>query len=173
MHEGAVRTFLQGQADTALGEFERTAPVIRPMILPVQKLSKGNSGIRLAVAWILDNRLRKKVGRPIERLAVPRRRKQELTAGEEQVVRLAAGRFDVAEPRGFVWAQFNLQGVDDPPGDLVLNRENVGQLAVEIARRKWPPVPASISCAVVLLTRPPARRMLPSRTERTPSSRAT
>src|SRR5208283_1014628 len=47
------------------------------------------------------------------------------------VVRLAVGRFDVAEPRCFARAQFDLQGLNDLPGDLVLDYEDVVQLAIE------------------------------------------
>jgi hypothetical protein len=43
-------------------------------------------------------------------------------------VRVAAGRFDLTEPRGFAWAQFDLEGVDDPPRDFV---KDVAQVAIE------------------------------------------
>jgi hypothetical protein len=46
-------------------------------------------------------------------------------------VRLGVGRFDVAEPGGFARAQLDLEGVNDPAGDLVLDREDVAQLAIE------------------------------------------
>ena len=45
-------------------------------------------------------------------------------------MRLGVGRFDVAEPSGFARAQLD-QGVNDPAGDLVLDREDVAQLAIE------------------------------------------
>jgi hypothetical protein len=46
-------------------------------------------------------------------------------------VRLGVGGFDIAEPSGFARAQFDLEGVNDPAGDLVLDREDVAQLAIE------------------------------------------
>ena len=44
---------------------------------------------------------------------------------------LAVGRFDRIEHRCFARAQLDLQGVNDPPGDLVLDREDVAQFAIE------------------------------------------
>jgi hypothetical protein len=131
MHEGDLRALLQGQADILLGIFERPAPVVRPMVLPVQNMSHRDARVRLAVVRVLGDRLRKKVGRPIEHLAVPCRPHHQLTASQEKVVRLAAGRFDGAEHCGFDRAQFDLQGVYDSQGDLVLDRKDVAELAIE------------------------------------------
>jgi hypothetical protein len=35
------------------------------------------------------------------------------------------------KPRGFARAEFDLEGVDDPPRDFVLDREDVAQVAIE------------------------------------------
>ena len=79
---------------------------------------------------IMD-RFRKKVGRPLESLAVNGRPEQHLAPAQEKVVCFAVGRFAGIEPRGFAQAQFDLQSVNDPPRDLVLDGEKVAQFAIE------------------------------------------
>jgi hypothetical protein len=101
------------------------------MELPVQKLGKRQAGIGFAVARIFADRFLKEIGRPLERPAVPDRPPQRLAPSQEKIVRLAVGRFDVGEPRGFARAQLDLEGVNDPAGDLVLDREDVAKLAIE------------------------------------------
>ncbi len=58
MHEGNLRTFLQGQVDMTLALFERLVPVIGPMELPVQNLGHREAGIGLAIVRIFGDRLR-------------------------------------------------------------------------------------------------------------------
>src|SRR5271166_2199925 len=131
VHEGDLRTLLQGQVEMTLGLLERLAPVVRPMELPVQNLGKRQASIGFAVARIFADRFLKEIGRPLERIAVPDRPPQRLAPSQEKIVRLAVGRFDVAEPHGFARAQLDLEGVNNPVGDLVLDREDVAELAIE------------------------------------------
>ena len=51
-------------------------------------------------------------------------------------MRFAVGCVDGVEPRGLARVQFDLQGVDDPPSDLVLDRDDVAQFAIEAVGSK-------------------------------------
>ena len=75
--------------------------------------------------------------------------------GVEAFRRLAAG------PEILRRVDLRLDGGDDGVGDLVLYRENVGQLAVVTLRPEVAPDATSLSCTVIR-TRSPLLRTLPS-----------
>src|SRR3984893_3126906 len=55
---------------------------------------------------------------------------QELAAAKITVVSIDVGRPAVGEPRLFGWAQSDFKSVDDSARDVVLDRKDIGQIAV-------------------------------------------
>ena len=139
MHPGDPGALRQGHLEIALSLFKRLAPVIRPMKLPVEGLQHREAGVRLAIARILCDRLCEQTRRARERLVVPVRIHHRRAPKQEKVVRLAVCGLDDIEPRLFRRTELDLQRVDNPPGHLVLNREDVAQVPIESFGPKMSP----------------------------------
>jgi hypothetical protein len=75
-------------------------------------------------------RLSQKPYRPLKRSAVLLLAEHELAAAEKRIISIDVGRLAFGKARLFCWAERHFERVDDPARDIVLDLENIGQIAV-------------------------------------------
>ena len=98
--------------------------------MKVDRVRHREAGVGLGIAGIERDRLIEERNGLLERLAVYTPPKQKLPPAQEGVVRLDVADTAGAEKSCFGRAKLHLQRVDDLERDLVLQRENVGEIAV-------------------------------------------
>src|SRR6185503_3150039 len=101
-----------------------------PMILRVEIVRHREARIRLRVVRVELDCAAQKSDDLIEYLAILLLTEQQLPPTKEKVVRLQIRGWGLGNPRRLARRQPYLESLDDVPGDLVLNRENVCEVAI-------------------------------------------
>jgi hypothetical protein len=130
MRQRLVRVLLDRLLRALLCQLQRVVGVVAPAVLVIEYVRKGEARIGLRIIGVERQRLPQKPYRLLERGAVLFLAEHDLAAAQKTVISIDVGRLAFGKARLFRRAERHLERVDDPMSDIVLNLENIGQIAI-------------------------------------------